>query len=288
MNQGWSGPGNPLNPSRRPGIHGGLGLTKPILVARKKNTYGVGKKTTHDHTNQWWLRGFEAALRGIGTDGNSTQTSEESIPTTPTSELYKFFVRGQGLAGTIKPSESNQNLQSSKQDRITPTSSVENGTSNQKKKRKREDIEGSPTTNLSQEKKKKKKKDKKAELCVDEVRVSSGIATPPDEEDSKGKTVSAEPAKDDILEKRRRKEEKREKKREKKKRKEMNLETEPNTQSLTSDHISSEECSMKKGQEVEKATKKAKLEKKREKREKKEGKEKKSKKSKKDKLRSGD
>ncbi|KAK2743787.1 hypothetical protein FQN57_004724 [Myotisia sp. PD_48] len=103
MSQGWSGPGNPLNPSRRPGSHAGLGLTKPILVARKRNMHGIGKKTTHDHTNQWWLRGFEAALRGIGTDGTATPTSsnDECTPFAATSELHRFFVRGQGLAGTI-------------------------------------------------------------------------------------------------------------------------------------------------------------------------------------------
>ncbi|KGY14858.1 hypothetical protein PABG_12249 [Paracoccidioides brasiliensis Pb03] len=102
FSQGWQGPGNPLNPTRRPGPHGGLGLTKPILVARKKNTHGLGKKTTHDYTNQWWLRGFEAALKGVGDDGSATPSSDGSgFGASGTSELYRFFVKGEGLEGTI-------------------------------------------------------------------------------------------------------------------------------------------------------------------------------------------
>ncbi|OAX85430.1 hypothetical protein ACJ72_00201 [Emergomyces africanus] len=102
LSQGWSGPGNPLNPSRRPGPHGGLGLTKPILVARKRNNHGLGKKTTHDHTNQWWLRGFETALKGIGDDGSATPRSDGSgSADCGTSELYRFFVKGPALEGTI-------------------------------------------------------------------------------------------------------------------------------------------------------------------------------------------
>ncbi|EEP82227.1 predicted protein [Uncinocarpus reesii 1704] len=104
---GWSGPGNPLNPSRRAGgPHAGLGLTKPILISRKKNTHGIGKKV-HDHTNQWWLRGFEAALSGIANDGTAspaTSTSEENSNNGNNgmrSELYKFFVKGEGMKGTI-------------------------------------------------------------------------------------------------------------------------------------------------------------------------------------------
>ncbi|PGH28155.1 hypothetical protein AJ80_00045 [Polytolypa hystricis UAMH7299] len=109
IRQGWSGPGNPLNPTRRPGPHGGLGLTKPILVARKKNNHGIGKKTTHDHANQWWLRGFEDALKGVGEDGTATPTSQEEddngsarFRTGLSCELYKFFVRGEVLEGTLE------------------------------------------------------------------------------------------------------------------------------------------------------------------------------------------
>jgi nucleolar protein TMA23 len=98
IRHGWSGPGNPLNPNQRPGPHGGLGLTKPILVARKQNNHGVGKKTTKDPTNQWWLRGFEDALKGFGEEKTTDAGSNNAL----TSELYRHFVRGECLAGTIK------------------------------------------------------------------------------------------------------------------------------------------------------------------------------------------
>ncbi|KAJ5247095.1 hypothetical protein N7468_002078 [Penicillium chermesinum] len=100
MRHGWSGPGNPLNPNQRPGPHGGLGLTKPILVARKANNHGVGKKTTKDATNQWWLRGFEDALKDLGQDKPVAAPGNAL-----TSELYRFFVRGEGLAGTMEDND---------------------------------------------------------------------------------------------------------------------------------------------------------------------------------------
>ncbi|KAF3491268.1 uncharacterized protein GIQ15_00785 [Arthroderma uncinatum] len=293
MSQGWSGPGNPLNPSRRPGPHGGLGLTKPILVARKKNTHGVGKKTTHDHTNQWWLRGFEAALRGIGTDGNATPTSEESTAATPMSELYKFFVRGPGLEGTIKPRESSENQQSSISGCMTPTSSAENSVSNQKKKRKREETEG-PT--MDSKKKMKKKKNKKVKVSVDEHvdmssnQISSGIATPPEEETTMDgiipSTKSAKSPKptqpDEELSEKKRK--RKEAKRGRKRRKEGSLETETSTPSDqetkdgSPDDMSSDEASRKRKKEIKRAAKKAQREE--------SGERKKSKKSKKNKVKS--
>jgi len=104
IKHGWSGPGNPLNPSNRPGLHGGLGLTRPILVARKSNNHGVGKKTTKDATNQWWLRGFEDALKGVGDDSYEANSARQNNALT--SELYRHFVRGSGLAGTLDPKES--------------------------------------------------------------------------------------------------------------------------------------------------------------------------------------
>ncbi|CAG8893726.1 unnamed protein product [Penicillium egyptiacum] len=124
IKHGWSGPGNPLNPNRRPGAHSGLGLTRPLLVSRKANNHGVGKKTTKDPTNQWWLRGFEDALKGVGNDSFEANSARENNALT--SELYRHFVRGEGLAGTLEGSE--------KKEHESGTS-----TSTSKSKRKRED-----------------------------------------------------------------------------------------------------------------------------------------------------
>ncbi|KAJ5936571.1 hypothetical protein N7466_003021 [Penicillium verhagenii] len=107
---GWSGPGNPLNKNARPGPHGGLGLTRPILVARKQNNHGVGKKVTKDSaTNQWWLRGFEDALKSVGEEKTETSASTSNALT---SELYRFFVRGEGLAGTLHDDKSSKSKSS--------------------------------------------------------------------------------------------------------------------------------------------------------------------------------
>jgi nucleolar protein TMA23 len=100
IRHGWSGTGNPLNPDRAGGTRGGLGLTKPILVARRSGNQGVGKKTTKDPTNQWWLRGFEDALKGVGTDAAVTG-STAGTANALTSELYRFFVRGEVIRGTL-------------------------------------------------------------------------------------------------------------------------------------------------------------------------------------------
>ncbi|KAJ5961331.1 uncharacterized protein N7479_008481 [Penicillium vulpinum] len=121
IKHGWSGPGNPLNPNKRPGAHSGLGLTRPLLVSRKANNHGVGKKTTKDPTNQWWLRGFEDALKGVGNDSFEATSARENNALT--SELYRHFVRGDGLAGTLEGAEKKKD---------------DNGTSTSKSKRKRE------------------------------------------------------------------------------------------------------------------------------------------------------
>ncbi|CAI7607901.1 unnamed protein product [Penicillium glandicola] len=110
IKHGWSGPGNPLNPNQRPGLHGGLGLTRPLLVSRKANNHG------------WWLRGFEDALKGVGNDSFEANSARENNALT--SELYRNFVRGEGLAGTL------DGMKKKKED--------ESGTSTSKSKRKRE------------------------------------------------------------------------------------------------------------------------------------------------------
>lgn len=97
IRQGWSGPGNALNSNRRPGS----GLIRPIQVSRNRENHGVGKKIL-DPTNQWWLRGLEEVLRGVAQDGGARTESESNSSTKEGSELYRFFVRGEELAGTIK------------------------------------------------------------------------------------------------------------------------------------------------------------------------------------------
>jgi nucleolar protein TMA23 len=146
IRHGWSGPGNPLNPNRRPGTHGGLGLTKPILIARRKGNLGVGKVTTKDPTNQWWLRGFEDALKDVG---NENKTGSESKPNALTSELYRHFVRGEVVPGTLGSVEKKDKAKEKGQ-----------GSDFSSKKRKKDDgdgVEDREAKKLRKEERKRKK-----------------------------------------------------------------------------------------------------------------------------------
>ncbi|KAL4939500.1 hypothetical protein BDV06DRAFT_230982 [Aspergillus oleicola] len=115
IKHGWSGPGNPLNPDRA-STRGGLGLTKPILVSRRSGNSGIGKTTTKDPTNQWWLRGFEDALKGMGTDaGKGAGDNGASRGNALTSELYRFFVRGEVVPGTLGNKDGNKKVEGGKE-----------------------------------------------------------------------------------------------------------------------------------------------------------------------------
>ncbi|KAL3468192.1 hypothetical protein BJX64DRAFT_85755 [Aspergillus heterothallicus] len=151
VRHGWSGTGNPLNPDRAGGTRGGLGLTKPLLVARRSGNQGIGKKTTKDPTNQWWLRGFEDALKGVGTDApanGSTAGKANAL----TSELYRFFVRGEVVPGTL----GNKGVDKD----------VREGDKTKKRKRERDD-EG---VRESKEERRKRKEEKKARKAEKEAR----------------------------------------------------------------------------------------------------------------------
>ncbi|KAL8694586.1 MAG: hypothetical protein Q9218_000768 [Villophora microphyllina] len=105
--QGWPGDGNALHPS-------GQGIKKPLLVTRKTNTLGVGKKAHDAHTDQWWLRAFDETLRSLN-DGDAAEKNIEGGNRAKGTAmgihsaarwggmggLYGAFVRGEGLEGTI-------------------------------------------------------------------------------------------------------------------------------------------------------------------------------------------
>ncbi|CAL5866817.1 uncharacterized protein PFLUO_LOCUS1027 [Penicillium psychrofluorescens] len=193
IRHGWSGPGNPLNPNQRPGPHGGLGLTRPILVARKQNNHGVGKKTTKDPTNQWWLRGFEDALKGIGEENADADRSNNAL----TSELYRFFVRGTGLAGTIAEREEQRRKAETK---------VEG-----KRKREAEDDED---RQAKREKKAARKEEKRKRQKLKDGSAETGSAQ------SSSETSNSEKCKESKEERRLRRKEKKEKREKKEKEKE--------------------------------------------------------------------
>ncbi|KAL8765029.1 MAG: hypothetical protein Q9209_007755 [Squamulea sp. 1 TL-2023] len=105
-NQGWRGSGHALQPN-------GKGISKPLLVSKKTNLLGVGKKAHDAHADQWWLRAFDETLKSLNdkiTSKEITSTPSEanvkplSIAATrwtTNGDLYGGFVRGEGLRGTM-------------------------------------------------------------------------------------------------------------------------------------------------------------------------------------------
>ena len=59
--QGWQGSGHSLDKT-------GRGIKKPLLIAHKQDTLGLGKrKAAHTTDDQWWMRAFDDSLKSIGT-----------------------------------------------------------------------------------------------------------------------------------------------------------------------------------------------------------------------------
>jgi nucleolar protein TMA23 len=113
--QGWRGTGNSLHPTNN-----NVGLSRPLLVSRKDNTLGVGKKQ-HRTSDMWWMNAFDSSLKGLDTSkqGTVVQTitsggldmvkkgGSKFVGTAAGGGLYASFVRGESLCGTITPAETN-------------------------------------------------------------------------------------------------------------------------------------------------------------------------------------
>lgn len=83
------------------------GLRKPILVKHKKDTKGLGNGT--NDSDMWWERLFDGQLKNLqvnhGHDGditfNQNNKQAEAEARKAQLPLYRMFVKGQGLAGTV-------------------------------------------------------------------------------------------------------------------------------------------------------------------------------------------
>lgn len=109
--QGWRGHGHSLHST-----DDSIGLAKPLLISRKDNTLGIGKKD-HVTSDQWWLNAFDQQLKGLDTTKKGTVVQKETkgglnLLATGTGKykgamgLYACFVRAGQLEGTITPAES--------------------------------------------------------------------------------------------------------------------------------------------------------------------------------------
>ena len=111
-NQGWRGSGHTLQPN-------GKGISKPLLVSRKTNVLGVGKKAHDAHADQWWSRAFDETLRSLNgqttttrsntTSGAADAKSQGIVPTrwTTNGGLHGSFVKGESLKGTMGAEQDN-------------------------------------------------------------------------------------------------------------------------------------------------------------------------------------
>ena len=95
---GWKGEGHALGKNAN-------GIKKPILISHKRGLHGLGAKSQKEkQADQWWLNAFDNALKDIGSGKESalSQIRDNGAK----NSLYRFFVRGVGLEGTIDDSSS--------------------------------------------------------------------------------------------------------------------------------------------------------------------------------------
>ena len=83
------------------------GLRKPILVRHKKDKKGLG--TNDNETDVWWEKLFDSQLKNLEVDQDSSslysfKTNTDNVANDTRkamSPLYRMFVKGKGLEGTI-------------------------------------------------------------------------------------------------------------------------------------------------------------------------------------------
>jgi hypothetical protein len=129
--QGWRGAGHSLD-------HQDRGIKKPLLISHKQDQLGLGKKkAAHTVDDQWWMRAFDESLQNIGTGQESTlsQVRKQGINR---GGLYGFFVRGEGLEGTITDSSTPNTTADSTRD-PTPDATMDTDVQ-PTKKRKRDNV----------------------------------------------------------------------------------------------------------------------------------------------------
>lgn len=96
------------------------GIKKPILVKHKKDKKGLG--SDGNDADVWWERLFDGQLKTLDVNNSSKGVSFETNAMETEnhlrrsmSPLYKMFVKGEGLAGTVGKTD-NAHLKSSKID----------------------------------------------------------------------------------------------------------------------------------------------------------------------------
>lgn len=140
--QGWRGSGHSLHPTSD-----STGLSRPLLVAQKANTLGLGKKQ-HKTADLWWMNAFDKSLKGLDTsaEGKVVQTVTNAgldmvvkggaKYVGNNGGLYASFVKGEPLSGTITPEEMNPKTPKSSRE-MSPKKSRKGADSKESKEERR-------------------------------------------------------------------------------------------------------------------------------------------------------
>lgn len=130
--QGWRGSGHSLHKT-----DDSIGLAKPILVSRKNNTLGIGRKN-HVTSDQWWLNAFDEQLKSLDTSGKTSvvQTKDNTKLAglltvgagkySGANALYACFVSGGLLQGTVKPNTEGESTDTTPEAEVVPRARKEN------------------------------------------------------------------------------------------------------------------------------------------------------------------
>ncbi|PVH75328.1 hypothetical protein DL98DRAFT_518727 [Cadophora sp. DSE1049] len=182
--QGWRGTGNSLHPTSNT-----IGLSRPLLVSKKVDNLGIGKKQ-HRTSDMWWMNAFDSSLKGLDTskDGQVVQTvTSGGLDMVQKAGakwvgskggLYASFVRGEGLGGTISPEESSS----------TGSESGKEVVGGEEKKRKRGVEEESKEERRARKTARKALKAERVQLVMEE---SAPIRTDPEtKEERKARRVA--------------------------------------------------------------------------------------------------
>ncbi|KAJ4397593.1 hypothetical protein N0V93_001826 [Gnomoniopsis smithogilvyi] len=139
--QGWRGSGHSLHKT-----DDSIGLARPILVSRKNNSLGIGRKN-HVTSDQWWLNAFDEQLKSLDTSNKTSvvqtkknTTKLEGLLThgagkyTGANALYACFVSGGFLQGTLQ-TEDDQSTDATPEAEVVP---VKKETKEERRARKEE------------------------------------------------------------------------------------------------------------------------------------------------------
>ncbi|TEY74609.1 hypothetical protein BOTCAL_0072g00050 [Botryotinia calthae] len=205
--QGWRGTGHSLHHSSDT-----IGLSRPLLVSKKDNLLGVGKKM-HKTADMWWLNAFDASLKGLDTSKEGQVKVQEggglemvvkggSKWVGGKGGLYSFFVRGETVGGTIEDREKEKKVM----EIIVKEEKSGKGKDKDKKRRKGEERKES----------KEERRARKEKKRADRARKSAAKEAKKIKEGKEAKTLSASSTDSEKTETKEERRERKEQKRQKK------------------------------------------------------------------------